>query len=88
MVEGVADIPLQGMLSEPGGEDGGEAAAGHFLAGPENRLVEVAVRSVIDEPDASFNPLVLCGPSGSGKSHVAQGLAAVWKARNRRHRVV
>ena len=88
MVEGVADIPLQGIPSEPDGEDGGAAAAGHFLAGPENRLIEVAVRSVIDEPDASFNPLVLYGPSGSGKSHVAQGLAAVWKARNRRHRVV
>ena len=60
----------------------------HFFAGPENRLVEVAVRSVLRGPPNGYNPLVLYGPSGTGKSHIARGLAAVWKARNRRHRVV
>ena len=83
----------------------------HFLAGPENRLVEVAVRSVLadvgrrreppptglcnelrdsadNRPDSCYNPLVLYGPSGTGKSHVACGLAAVWKAHHRRYRVV
>ena len=68
--------------------------AGHFLAGPENRLVEVAVHSVLAEPVdrrpespptvLNFNPLVLYGPSGTGKSHLARGLAAAWKARMRR----
>ncbi len=88
MVDGIVDIPLPGRPLGSGGEDGDPAAACHFLAGPENRLIEVAVRSVIDQPDTSYNPLVLYGPSGSGKSHVAQGLATVWKARSRRDRVV
>jgi chromosomal replication initiator protein len=60
----------------------------HFFAGPENRLAEVAVRCAIDEHFAGCNPLVLYGPSGTGKSHLAQGLAAAWQARDRRRRVV
>ncbi len=88
MVDGIVDIPLPGQVGEPGGEGSNELASCHFLAGPENRLVEVAVRSVINEPDTSYNPLVLYGPSGTGKSHVARGLANAWKARNRRRRVV
>ncbi len=88
MVDGVVDIPLPGRPLESGGEEDGVAAACHFLAGPENRLIEVAVRSITGQPDTSYNPLLLYGPSGSGKSHIAQGLATVWKARNRRHRVV
>ena len=101
MVDGVVDIPLPGRPLESDGEDGRRVASCHFLAGPENRLVEVAVRSVIDEtpqrqpdcpdspPAAScYNPLVLHGPSGTGKSHIARGLAAAWKARDRRQRVV
>jgi chromosomal replication initiator protein len=88
MVDGIADIPLPGQTLESAGDDGCAPAHGHFLAGPENRLVQVAVRSVLDAPDTSYNPLVLYGPSGTGKSHVARGLADVWKTRNRRHRVV
>jgi len=49
MVDGVVDIPLPGRMLVPEEEDGSGAAPCHFLAGPENRLVEVAVRSVIDE---------------------------------------
>ena len=30
----------------------------------------------------NFNPLVLYGPSGTGKSHLARGMAAAWKARD------
>ena len=88
MVDGVVDIPLPGRPFESEENDGGAAAACHFLAGPENRLVEVAVRSLIEQPDTGYNPLVLYGPSGTGKSHLAQGLATVWKAQNRRDRVV
>jgi chromosomal replication initiator protein len=94
MVDGVVDIPLPGMSLEPG-EDGGDGLAlRHFLAGPENRLVPVAVRSVLQESPESndtphdFSPLVLYGPSGAGKSHIALGLATAWKNRNRRDRIV
>ena len=80
MVDGVVDIPLPGqpLWIRPGRWR--RRCACHFLAGPENRLVEVAVRSVVDEPANGYNPLVLYGPSGTGKSHLARGLAAVWKA--------
>ena len=60
-----------------------DAASTHFLAGPENRLVEVAVRSVVEGQPNGYNPLVLYGPSGTGKSHLALGLAAAWKAADR-----
>lgn len=58
-----------------------------FLAGSENPLVEVAVRSVLNDRASRFNPLMLCGPSGTGKSHLACGLAHQWR-RVSRSRVV
>lgn len=57
------------------------------MVGPENRLAEVAVHSVLDG-GAGDNPLVFYGPSGAGKSHLARGIAAAWKARRRRGPVV
>jgi chromosomal replication initiator protein len=76
-VAGQADAPTTR-------QDAASTFASHFLAGPENRLVEVAVRSVIEQPPNGYNPLVLYGPSGTGKSHLAHGLAAAWKDRLRR----
>ena len=47
-----------------------------FVAGPENRLIQSAVEAL--KQDASqFSPLVLYGPSGSGKSHLLQGLTGL-----------
>ena len=80
MANGIVDIPLPGQPLWADQEDGGDAAHCHFLAGPENHLVEVAVRSVVDQPPNGYNPLVLFGPSGTGKSHLARGLAAVFEA--------
>ena len=88
MANGIVDIPLPGRPLGPADQDGGAVSPCHFVAGPENRLVDVAVRSMLDEPVIGYNPLVLYGPSGTGKSHVAGGLAELWKARNRRQRVV
>jgi chromosomal replication initiator protein len=88
MVDGVVDIPLPGRPLEFAAEQGDAVPPCHFLAGPENRLVEVAVRSVVEEQQNGYNPLVFYGPSGTGKSHLAHGLAAAWKARDRRLRVV
>jgi chromosomal replication initiator protein len=88
MVEAIIDIPLLGLMlgstraqkKAPRLSD----APSHFLAGPENRLVQVVVRWVLEETPNGYNPIVLYGPSGTGKSHLALGLAAQWKARNRR----
>jgi len=88
MVEAIIDIPLPGlMFGSPGAKENvpraGDAPS-HFLAGPENRLVKVVVRSVLEERPNGYNPIVLYGPSGTGKSHLAMGVAAEWKARYRR----
>jgi chromosomal replication initiator protein len=88
MVDGVVDIPLPGRPLESAAQESGAAVARHFVAGPENHLVEIAVRSVVEGPPNGYNPLVFYGPSGTGKSHLAHGLAAAWKARDRRQRVV
>ncbi len=98
MVDGVIDIPLPGRplarsSSLSGGtssraDSGEKAALGEFLAGPENRLVEVAVAGVLDADSADFDPIVFHGPPGTGKSHLTQGLLAAWKARHPRRRAV
>jgi chromosomal replication initiator protein len=87
MVDGIVDIPLPGRVIDSATQDEPIAPL-HFFTGPENRLVEVAVDSVLGQLPNNYNPLVLYGPSGSGKSHIAQGLAAEWKSRNRRDHVV
>lgn len=86
-MNGVIAIPLPGCPIAPDVDGDDCSVLPDFLAGPENRLVETAVRSVLGDRPDGYNPLVLYGPSGSGKSHLAQGLATKWKARHRRRRV-
>jgi chromosomal replication initiator protein len=88
MVDGVVNIPLPGRTLISAAELSGTVPPCHFVVGPENRLVATAVRSVVEKQVQDYNPLVFYGPSGTGKSHLAEGLAAAWKARNRRHKVV
>jgi chromosomal replication initiator protein len=91
MVDATLDTPLSGKNdSYPlAGKEGAAVPTTleNFVAGPENRLVEVVIRAVLDEQTRDYNPIVLYGPSGTGKSHLAQGLAAAWKARHRRKHV-
>jgi len=58
------------------------------VAGPENQLAEVAVQAVLGETDCGYCPIVFYGPSGTGKSHLAVGLAGAWKACFRREPVI
>ncbi len=80
----VVTIPIPGEPLACGGPSRGgrgRFALNGFLAGPENRLVEPAVRGMLAEPSLRYNPLLLYGPSGTGKSHLARGLAAAWRDR-------
>ncbi len=57
-----------------------------FIAGPENELAVAALDRLLSggklETAAElFNPLVLLGPSGTGKSHLARGVARHWRER-------
>lgn len=58
-----------------------------YYAGPENRTVATAVQQLIaaaESPPTGWtkraNPIVLIGPPGSGKSLLAAGVAAAWRA--------
>ena len=78
MLDGIVDIPLlgwaSGCSSNPGGDHSSHPVLHHFLVGPENRLVETVIRSVLEGTPERYHPLVLYGPSGTGKSHLARGL--------------
>lgn len=91
MTNGVVTIPLPGQpLSDNGSspDDNRTPLAMEFIAGPENCLVEPAVLGILGRRLTPFNPLVLYGPSGTGKSHLARGIAATWKANFPHSRVV
>jgi chromosomal replication initiator protein len=75
LIDGVLqlDLPRGDALLAPA--DG----APSYILGPENGLLQPAIESLLDSdsttPDVRlFNPLVLVGGAGSGKSHLAQGL--------------
>jgi chromosomal replication initiator protein len=57
-----------------------------FIVGPENALVIEPVRRLLFGKDLAeaarlFNPLVLVGPTGSGKSQLVQGVVRHWRRR-------
>jgi chromosomal replication initiator protein len=61
-------------------------APASFVVGPENRLLAPVVARLLDGHDLDaaatlFNPLAIVGPSGSGKSHLVQGLVRHWRRR-------
>ncbi|HXQ27776.1 MAG TPA: DnaA/Hda family protein [Gemmatimonadales bacterium] len=45
-----------------------------FAVGPSNEEAARAVRAVLDAPGRRYNPLVLTGPSGVGKTHLLHAL--------------
>lgn len=85
MLDGVISIPLAG-LSPPADPSvrKDRACAVPFVVGPENRLVEGVVGALCGGRAGAYNPLVIHGPSGVGKSHLAWGLAQLWKTQLRR----
>jgi len=83
--DGIVSIPLLGQpfsgRVSPADSAGKASLFREFLAGPENRLVAVAVQSILETGEDFFSPLVLYGPPGTGKTHLALGLATAWTAR-------
>jgi chromosomal replication initiator protein len=85
---GIKSIPLPGRPLVPDKRfqqnNFPPIALRHFVAGPENYLVEAAVRSIFETDRPNYNPLVFYGADGTGKTHLAHGLASAWIARYRR----
>jgi len=93
-VDGVCSIPFSAPGSQ---DDLTRSSPGHrrgkstpqaqrstspdFVAGPENAVAVEAVRGVLYATAGHYNPLVLYGASGVGKTHLAKGLAELWRRR-------
>jgi chromosomal replication initiator protein len=60
-----------------GAEDAADSRANgtDFIVGPENRLVGSAILGFLNHDSYAYSPFVLCGPSGVGKSCLAQHIA-------------
>ncbi len=58
-----------------------------FVAGDHNRLAYTAAEMVLERP-GQINPLLIHGPSGTGKSHLAIGLAHQLRMAYRMRRVL
>jgi chromosomal replication initiator protein len=60
----------------------------NFVVGPPNRMAHAAAQRIAEEPTAQFNPLILYGPLGLGKTHLLRGIAYAVRERHRSLSVV
>lgn len=53
-----------------------------FIVGDANRIAHAAASAVINSPGTAYNPLFMYGPSGVGKTHLAQSVGRSILERN------
>jgi chromosomal replication initiator protein len=60
----------------------------NFVVGPSNRFAHAAAKAVANMPASSYNPLLIYGESGLGKTHLLYAIANVIKENNPGFRIV
>jgi chromosomal replication initiator protein len=79
VTSGVAEIPIPGEFFGSDRSDVSDHAARRglrsFFAGTENALARAAVDTLLAGQADWVSPLLITGPAGSGKTHLARGLA-------------
>jgi chromosomal replication initiator protein len=86
VVDLVTEIPLPGRTFCAASSDGAVAesrvALEAFVAGPENRVTASAINRLLAcEESPRWSLLTICGPTGTGKTHLARGLVQSWQDR-------
>ena len=52
---------------------------GSFIVGPFNELAQAAAQAVIRKPGIAYNPLLVYGPTGLGKTHLIQAIGNLFR---------
>lgn len=80
-------IPRETSAGAPAGAEGGRRFAdlSEFVKGACNELALTAVLQVCEQPGVRYNPLVLYGGVGTGKTHL---LEAIYRRLRARHRAL
>ena len=68
--------------------ESGEFTFETFVIGPSNRLACSAARAVADAPGQHYNPLLIYGDSGLGKTHLLYAIAHVIREKNPGFRIL
>ena len=58
-----------------------------FVVGPSNKLAYAAARSVAEKPAANYNPLLIYGDSGLGKTHLLYAIAHLIRKNNAKAKI-
>jgi chromosomal replication initiator protein len=68
--------PVQNVVagSAPSARGRRLAELGDFISGPQTELALTAARQLASGQQVPFNPLYVCGPVGSGKTHLLEGI--------------
>lgn len=80
-------VSISAVAARPPGASAPARYREAFIFGEENRQPRCVIDLVADAPGV-YNPLVLFGPSGTGKSHLLLALAAEFTARDPQAKVV
>jgi len=72
--------PGHPAASEPDAE--GQQSLDDFVVDPRSELAVRAVRNVVEHPGELYNPFVLFGPEGTGKTHLLRGAVRAFGERH------